>query len=199
MGKFNYSGVIVRKDDVGYGILSRERLISVVIAAFPDRTYHFLSSAQVTDLISENTNRLLDAAASSHHNQAFKLYCENVAQRFVPEMIAYIRGLPTLHRAAETETECVENALRNALKQKDAFRAAVSFETCIPYLLADEQLVGSMRDVLREVHKGYDPLYWLKEAAIAAETDLMSKNSSISGMIRQYRQSDEAVKETVYV
>jgi hypothetical protein len=198
MGNFNYSGIIMTKDDVGYGVLSRERLINIVIAAFPDRTYHCLAAVQVTDFISESTTRLLDAVASTHRSQAFKLYCENVAPRFVPEMTAYIRGLPAPCRSAQIEPRCVQNALTNAIMHEDAFRAAVSFETCIPYLLADERLVSSMRDVLREVRNAYDPSHWLKEAAVAAEADLMSKNTSISGMIQKYRQSDEAVKQTAY-
>lgn len=198
MSKFVYSGIILRKDDVGYGVLSRERQMSVVIAAFPDRSYHCLSAVQVIDFESETTNRLLEIAASSHRNQAFKLYCENAAVRFVPEMVAYIRGLPAPYRAAQVEPECVRNAVINALKHEDAFRAAVSFETCIPYLLADERLVDSMRDVLKEAHRDYDPLSWLKEAAMTMETELMSKNGPIGGMIQQYRQSDEAVKQTAY-
>jgi hypothetical protein len=198
MSNFTYSGIIVRKDDVGYGVLSRERQMSVVIAAFPDRSYHCLSAVQVSDFESETTNRLLDLAATNHRNQAFKLYCESIAARFVPEMTAYIRGLPMPYRAAQVEQECVRNALVNALKHEDAFRAAVSFETCIPYLLGDENLVESMRDVLKEARRDYDPQSWLKEAAVVAEMGLMSKNGPIGGMIQQYRQSDQAVKQTAY-
>lgn len=194
MNNFSYSGIIVREDDIGYGVLSRARLISVVTAAFPDRSYHCISAVQIMDPESEATHRLLELAASNHRNQAFKLYSESVASRFVPEMTAYIRGLPSTCRASQVDPECVRNALVNALKHDDAFRASVSFESCIPYLLADENLVNSMRDILNEVRRDYAPLQWLKEAAIASELDLVSKNTSIGGMIQQYRQSDEAVK-----
>lgn len=194
MSNFSYSGIIFRRDDIGYGVLSRARLISVVIAAFPGRSYYCLSAVQITDPENEATHRLLELAASNHRNQAFKLYVESIASRFVPEMTAYIRGLPPTCRAAYVEPECVRDALINALKHEDAFRASVSFESCIPYLLANEHLVASMRDILNEVRRNYAPLQWLKEAAIASELDLVSKNSSIGGMIQQYRQSDDAVK-----
>jgi hypothetical protein len=92
----------------------------------------------------------------------------------------------------------VRNAIVNALKHEDAFRAAVSFETCIPYLLGDERLVASMRDVLKEARRDYDPQAWLKEAAIRAENELVARNGPIGGMIQQYRRSDEAVRQSTY-
>ena len=198
MTKFTYSGIIMKRDGVGYGVLSRERQMSVVLAAFEDRTYRCLSAVQVVDFESETTIRLLEIAANGHHTSAFKAYCENIAGRFVPEMTAYIRGLATPYKAAQVEPDCVRNAIVNALKHEDAFRAAVSFETCIPYLLGDERLVGSMRDVLREARGDYDPKIWLKEAALRAENDLVTRNGPIGGMILQYRQSDEAVRQTAY-
>ncbi len=186
------------RDGVGYGILSRERQMSVVLAAFEDRTYRCLSAVQVVEFESETTSRLLEIAATNHRNSAFKAYCENVAGRFVPEMTAYIRGLAVPYKAAQVEPDCVRNAIVNALKHEDAFRAAVSFETCIPYLLGDESLVASMRDVLAEARRDYDAKAWLKEAALHAENDLVARNGPIAGMIQQYRQSDDAVRQTSY-
>jgi hypothetical protein len=198
MSNFTYSGIIMKRDDVGYGVISRARQISVVIAAFPDRSYHCLSSVQVLDMESEATNRLLEIAANNHGAHAFKLYCDNAAGRFEPELTAYIRNLPTPYRAPQIDPNDVRNAVVNALKHEDPFRAAVSFETCIPYLLADVGLVTSMRDVLDEARRKYDPSVWLKEAAIIAEQDLVTRNAPISGMIQQYRNSDEAVRQTSF-
>jgi hypothetical protein len=198
MEKFSYSGIIVKGEGVGYGILSRARLMSVVLASFSDRSFHCLSTIKVDELESDATEHLLSLSSLNHQAHAYRLYCEAAAKRFVPEMQAYIRSLPGTAKVPLTDENIIREAISNALKFDDPFRAAVTFETCVPYLIGNEHLVSEMRSVIKDAKSAYDPLPWLKSAALVAEQELVERNVSIASMIHQYKTAAEASKQTTY-
>ena len=124
------------------------------------------------------------------------------APRFAPELIAYVRSLPEgrkshylgsadryLVREAEAD---VLDALQAALERDDPYRAAVEFETRVPYLVADRGLIDVMDSVHAAFMASYDRDRWLVEAAEAAEAEVAGTQPFMAVQIAAWRQADQA-------
>lgn len=72
--------------------------------------------------------------------------------------------------------EDIRHALAKALTFEDPYRAAVMFESCIPFLIGDRRMVDMIDTVHTDFINGFDECEWISMVAEELETSI--KNSS---------------------
>lgn len=157
-------------------------------------------------IVSPYLTRMDDETVRKHASSlaavARRLAAEAQRDRFLPEMLAYVRSLPHGRRSpyldaadsglrSEAEGD-VGNALAAALERDDPFRAAVEFESRVPYLLADRGLMEVMDEVHASFAREFDESFWLAFAADAAEGVLTSEQPFAQAQAEAWKSAGSA-------
>lgn len=174
------SGIEIQHGPATFGAVRLGDSLSAVTASLADGR-RWIVSPNLTRMDADMVRRHATALVSAARRQA----AQSQRERFLPEALAYVRALPAgrrspyldgaddgLRRDAEAD---VGAALVAALERDDPFRAAVEFESRVPYLLADRGLVEVMDAIHASFSKGFDEAFWIAEAAEAAEELLTSE------------------------
>lgn len=174
-----HSGNTVRHGSFEFAAVrfGESEALSAVAATLPDGRGWIVSPSQ-TRIGWETIRKYADALRT----QGRRLAAAEACQRFLGEILAYVRALPPGRRSdlltsadpglsADAEAE-VMDALLAALERDDPYRAAVEFETRVPYLVADRELIEVMDHVHAAFMRGYDEDAWIAAAAEATEEAL---------------------------
>ncbi len=197
MNQLSYTGVALKKNGIGLGVVARGSLMRIALAVFPDKSTYFISSMPRSADNDQSDPLFLDDLANKLFAQAQKLYRESISGRFVPEMTAYIRSLPEDQRvntydANETKgariaVDDIKAAISSALRYEDPFRAAVDFETRTPYLLADERIIDAMRHIIHDAKVAFDCIRWQQEAALEFQNRLENTSPAYKFLIAAFK------------
>lgn len=197
MNNITYSGILVQKEKVGFGIVAKATLLKLAIAVFPDKSLYFIASVPANSADDSITQNFMSDLADKLVQAARKRYHETTAERFVPEILAYIRSLPQHSRSLVYDTATasaddptaaeVREALSSSLRHSDPFRASVDFETRTPFLIADQEIVNVMRHIIRDAEAGYDSEKWMCIAASEFEQKLQNSSQSFKSLIDNFR------------
>lgn len=132
--------------------------------------------------------------------KAITMASKEFAPNYMGEALAYVRNLPEGHRSnylASVDTELyneavndISQALEHALIHVDSFRAAVEFESRVPYLIGNRELVAAMEDILPDFHRKYDQEAWLISACEAAEDKLRRENNFTNTQISEWKKAE---------
>jgi len=174
------TGIHIRQGPAIFGAVRLGDSLAVVTASLDDGR-KWIVSPNLTRMDADIVRRY----AASISGSARRLAAEAQRERFLPEALAYVRSLPTGRKSPyleasreelRTDAEAdVGNALVAALEKDDSFRAAVEFESRVPYLVADRTLVDVMDAIHASFSSGYDEAFWIAFAADAAEGLLTSE------------------------
>lgn len=132
--------------------------------------------------------------------QAIYMAAKKIAPDYVGEALAYVRNLPEGHRSTyvtsidkELFSEAsrdIKNALVHALTQNDSFRAAVEFESRVPYLVGNRDLILLMDDILEDFKRKYNQETWIINACEAAEDSLRGENFFLDSQISSWKKAE---------
>jgi hypothetical protein len=190
MGEYTYSGVILSKGDVDFGIITpARRLFKLAVAVFDKNTFHVLQNLH-TRQGGPTLEAQLSVLADGQVNAAKSLHNERFAPKVIPELLAYVRGLPEDCKShafdgddqymLELATGELTYGLVQALRFEDEYRAAVAMEKVVPYFIPDRELLPLLRGFIDEAKATFKARPLMNETAITAEKRLLSS----SGMIR---------------
>lgn len=195
--EFRHSDIEIRHGGMEFSAVhfGDSEALSAVTAALPDGRRWIISPNQTR--ISED---IVARYAGSLVDNARKLAATNAAGRFLAEILAYVRSLPDgrkstflsstdRHLVSDAEAD-VADALAAALERDDPYRAAVEFETRVPYLVADRGLIDAMDAVHAAFARDYDEEEWLAAAAAGTEQLLTGTQPFISAQVAAWKSAD---------
>lgn len=146
------------------------------------------------------TMRKLQKAVSEVVEKAVTMATREYAPEYMAEVLAYVRNLPDGHRSnylASVDKELhdeavtdINKALEHALTHVDSFRAAVEFESRVPYLIGDRELVVTMEDILPDFRRRYNQEDWIISACEAVEEKLRRENSFTNTQISEWKKAE---------
>lgn len=133
-------------------------------------------------------------------NKAVTLAAKEFSPDYMGETTAYVRNLPEGHRSnyltsvdrelySEAITD-ISNALEHALTHNDSFRAAVEFESRVPYLIGDRELVLTMDDILMDFKRKYHQENWILTACEVTEESLRRENPFTDSQILAWKKAE---------
>lgn len=133
-------------------------------------------------------------------NKAITLAAKEFSPNYMGETTAYVKNLPEGHRSnylasvdRELYTEAISdisNALQHALTHDDSFRAAVEFESRVPYLIGNRELVSTMEDILMDFKRKYNQENWIITACEVTEEALRRENSFTDSQIIAWKKAE---------
>lgn len=166
-----------------------------VIAIAQDGNKWMISSTQPKMTLGKLNREVTNLVAKAIHMAA-----KEFAPDYMGEAMAYVRNLPDGHRSnylgsvdRELYNEAVtdiSNALEHALMQNDSFRAAVEFESRVPYLVGDRELVLTMDDILMDFKRKFNQETWIVSACEATEEALRRENSFLDSQISAWKKAE---------
>ena len=102
-----------------------------------------------------------ESVVASLEARAVAIAAKHYAQHYAPEALAYVRSRPEGSRSPYMDLdqeevvqtlEDVQTAVSQALVERDAYRAAKLFETHVPHLVGDVELVEMLGGMLDDFH-----------------------------------------------
>jgi hypothetical protein len=157
-----YSGVLVSRDKVDYGLVAagEESVFKLVIADIVDYGVHVVHAA-TGDFGVDHVERFADA----HHAYARLSSARRCHARYMDEVLSYVRSLPRGSRSEQLfnpdparramAEDDVREAMVKSLVEWDGFRAAVVFEASTPFLKADRRIVDLMDRIGADARRLY--------------------------------------------
>lgn len=199
-----YLDMDLKRGEVSFGavLFGGTETFAVVTASCPDgRSW----------IISPNQRRISEEVVSRYAmalcHRARQLAAASACDRFVGEMLAYVRGLPmgrksnflssTDHLLVREAEADVADALKAALVRDDPYRAAVEFETRVPYLIADRGLIDVMDAVHAAFVRDYREDEWLVMAAETTEDYLCTEHTYVAHQAAAWKSTAGGTFSTV--
>jgi hypothetical protein len=201
-----YSGVIVARDKVEYGyvVAGEEAVFRFVVANVVDHGIHILSS-RPGDITESQIEQLADA----HHAYARLMSDRKCHGRYMTEVLDYVRSLPRGCRSEQLfnkdeerrlmSEEQVREGLLRALSERDAFRAAMTFENATPFLRADRRIINMMDSVTADANRFYQAgeVEFLRRVAEAMQKKVVATSPFLREQVVKAKACVESSKNPV--
>lgn len=168
-----------------------DALLAVVASMSDDRKW------VISPILQKLTYRVVEDYANDIYSSALLAAADEEASRYLPEVFAYVRHLPIGkrsnyvdspdHELANEAMGDVRRALVPSLAQIDAFRAAVEFESRVPYLVADRGLIDVMDPIIEEFRYNFDESKWVSSACENEEDNLRRETPFLSAQISVWK------------
>lgn len=201
MSELEYSGVMLEKCDVKFGIVTpARRLFKLAVAVFDKSTYYVLQNLHLRPELDQSPEQQLARLAEGQFNMAKGLYAEKIAEKFLPELMAYVRTLPAdarsqfLDSSDEWEAQTAERELYRALVQAlrfdDEYRAAVEMEKVVAYLVPDRNILPVMRSFIDEYQRTFVARPHMQEVAIRTQRELLESSLMMRTVVAGMKQDE---------
>ncbi len=201
MNGYEYTGVMVSKEGVDFGIITPSlRMFKFAVAVFDKDNFNVLQKLAVRDQPGRTAEEQLARLSEGHFNQALTLHQKRFARKVMPELLAYVRSLPEDSRRyafdgedpdlLQQATEDLTNGLVYALRFKDEYRAAVAMEKTIPYFVPDRDLLPILRGLIDECERSFIAKPYMQEVAKATERNLLASSQIVRSALAGIRQEE---------
>lgn len=203
MGDYTYTGVMLTKGNVDFGIITpARRLFKLAVAVFDPNVFYVLQNLHLRDAPGQTAEYQLERIAEGQYSQAKALYAERASEKFLPELLAYVRTLPEGSKsyalddsdeyAAQGAADELQRALAYALSFDDEYRASVALEKAVAYFVPDRHILPVMKSFITEFKNTFVARPYMLETAQRTEERLLASSGMIRSVMAGIKQEEPA-------